>query len=185
MRSRTRAFLATIAGLIMVAAPLFTAGGAQAATSPGGTPPALAAGQCEKFNLALNVNLKFAEFGGDGTLNFNGSPAAAQDFCQRLIPGSSTLVTIFTDSGQQDCLAFNATTNTFYNHNPTGCGTGTQYLVWRFISLQNIGFRVYALQNQYDLSGRPCVVATPGAATIGNCANAGTDVDQQLLYEPF
>jgi hypothetical protein len=114
-------------------------------------------------------------------INFQNPDITATTWCQELIPGSSTLVTIFTGGG--GCLAYNASANTFYTHAPTGCGTGAaQYLVWRFISLQNIGSGVYELQNQYDPSGRPCIVARVQAAAVGgNCANSANQ-PQQFNY---
>lgn len=172
MRSRTRTWLALIAGLVVVAAPMLTAGGAQAATVQA---RGLVPGQCANFDLESEYTGRGSEFTSN-LLDFQ-LPDASLIWCQELIPNSNKLVTIFTGHG--DCLAFNSTNNTFYNHDPTGCGTGTaQYLVWRFISL---GSGIYELQNQYDLSGRPCVNSSTVPATVGNCANTGL-LAQQYLY---
>lgn len=69
-----------------------------------------------------------ASISSSGVLDF---VAASQvyGFCLASIPGSSTWNVIYTPNSS-DCLAWSATAQDVYQHDPTGCGSNTNYLEW-------------------------------------------------------
>jgi hypothetical protein len=132
--------------------------------------------------IASDGNLHFDANGSDpfGTGTFD-----PQVFCQSRIASGSSLVAIFT-TPSGECLSINATAKTVSNHNANGCSTGTvQYLVWKFISLQTqVGPGFYAVQNQYDASGRPCMFNDDWAqpTTFASCSRIGSDGNLSFGY---
>ena len=53
--------------------------------------------------------------------------------------------------GLTGCLAWNATAGDVYQHNPTGCGTNTNYLEWFFVVEGSDSNGTYfIIQNQYS-----------------------------------
>jgi hypothetical protein len=187
MRCKGTILGAAVIGLLMAStlSALGLSGTAKAAQSVQPA-PSISRASCQNFNLSRYDDLALGNIGANYDLYFTRNVViAGYEFCQTPIAPGSRIVTIF-GLGTDDCLALNATTAQIYLHNPNGCGTATD-TQWRFIYLKTIAAgKVYAIQNQYAPSGKPCmydnIEANP--ATIGACSSDGTDSFLWFVYRP-
>jgi hypothetical protein len=160
MHRRTRTGLTLVAGLIMVAAALGTAGDAQATTrSAQATPSTSSALAC--IGTPAHFYLQAVGYPA-GTYLGGNTPWI---FCQVPISAGSSIVTLYLSvTGSPNignCLAYNATGEPkIYAHVPTGCGNPSlTYLQWKFhlVGTDANGAKEYTLQSMYAPSGMPYI----------------------------
>jgi hypothetical protein len=128
---------------------------------------------------------------GGGLLTFghvNGG--AGPVLCQAMV-GSNVIIYDTSASPSGECLAYNASTDEMYLHNPNGCnGTSATYLQWRFKYVETArGYKIYDLQNMYAPKGDPCAEFSFGAPpqynpVYGIPCNTN-DTNQFMIYEPL
>lgn len=148
-------------------------GAAQAATDTatmGSASPAVSPGNCfQDMYLVQVVNDFTDQINSSGRLYF--ADAEAHDLCQALVTAGGKEVVIYTSSGG-DCLAYDASDNQVYQHNPTGCdttGTPPSYEQWKFL----LTFSQPGLSKQYEIqslyNGQCLQYADNAVATLGAC----------------
>lgn len=120
-----------------------------------------------------------ASISSSGVLDFI---AASQQngFCFNSIANTNFDV-IYTPNSS-DCLAWSNSAQDVYQHNPTGCGSNTNYLEWAFDAVgSSSSGEYYLFQNQY--SGM-CFYSYGGSgAKYGPC-NTGSQADEFYLETP-
>jgi hypothetical protein len=161
---------------------------------------AIGPGNCTgaQFSLAHSndVNQTLATQGpmlaeSDGFVTFGHVMGGAGTvFCQAKV-GSYVIIYDLSASTSGECLAYSASSDEMYLHNPSGCnGTSATYLQWRFIYLETaLGYKIYDLQNMYAPKGDPCAEFSFGSPPQYNpvygipCNSA--DTNQFMIYEPL
>ena len=143
---------------------------AHAAAAATTTPAATSAG-CAGFLLeSVAKTSQWAVLNSKALLDFS-TDGSATEFCQEVIPSSTTVVEIFNPAGTGQCLAWNSTAKDIYLHSSNGCTAGdVSYMEWRFVSE---GGGVYEIQSQY--ADKECIYLT-GPATLKPC-NAASKAD--------